>query len=170
MSQQIVVKDSCVLINLINAGLFDSVVRGLGLEVHTTDLVAAEMRKGDQREDWERIVKSEVVKLSDGLKWMDEDAFFEEYQRDFKGLSIADVSVLHLAQSLGAPLYTSDSLLRKCATGKNVVVRGEFYIMDGLVDSGIVSKVEMLVKLQKMIDMGARFPKDEVEKRRRDWQ
>ena len=88
-----------------------------------------------------------------------------------RGLSFPDCSVLWLAQKLGndARLLTGDNKLRQCAKESGVMVHGILWILDQLVEKKIVSATEMAGKLEKLLVLGSRLPKEECQKRINAW-
>ena len=88
------------------------------------------------------------------------------------GLSLPDCSVLWLTKELGdtARLLTGDNKLRQCAKDCGISVHGLLWILDQLVEKKIVSAVEMVGKLETIVNLGSRLPKDECQKRITSWQ
>ena len=87
------------------------------------------------------------------------------------GLSLPDCSVLWLTKELGntARLLTGDNKLRQCAKDCGLSVHGLLWILDQLVEKKIVPAVEMVGKLETIVNLGSRLPKDECQKRISIW-
>lgn len=66
-------------------------------------------------------------------------------------------------------LITGDGLLRKCASGDGVNVKGLLFIFDELVWNDLITPVTAAEKLERQIVLGSRLPKNECEKRLRKW-
>ncbi len=72
------------------------------------------------------------------------------------GLSPADVSVLFLAMREGAILLSGDKPLRNQAKLRFVETHGTLWIMDQLVDSGILPKRVAVQRLETMLSRTGR--------------
>lgn len=84
--------------------------------------------------------------------------------------SIADLASFLVAEKIGGILLTGDYDLRNLAK-KHLEVHGFLWIMDQLVDNEVVSKKEAHECLTMLMqDPNTRLPKNECEKRLRNWQ
>ena len=83
--------------------------------------------------------------------------------------ALADVSCYFVAKAKGLPLLTGDAQLRRQATQDGVVVRGALWLLDQLIEHGIIASNHAAASLQAMLDAGARLPKPECDKRFDDW-
>ncbi|MBM4093241.1 MAG: hypothetical protein FJ276_28100 [Planctomycetes bacterium] len=161
----IVVQDASTLINLLWSGLLTVAAEALELRILTTDLVAAEIR--EPRAEFEAAVRNQWVEVRD-LSGDALLALVEERQRA-TGLSIQDVSVVALARAEVCPLFSSDARVRAYADKCDVIVYGELWILDRLVDRGALTPGEAAGKLQTMLRHAARLPRKEVEIRMDRW-
>lgn len=161
MTAKVVVSDTNIWIDLHNSGLMHDVFR-LDLEFVTTEFVLRELRKPEGEEltglglKVETLEGGEVVELY-GLR------------NTLGNSSLADVSCYFLAKDRGWTLLTGDGALRRSGRDSKLEVRGVLWLLDSLCISDIVNGNKLAVGLRKMLDHGARLPKDECQKRLRVW-
>ena len=93
--------------------------------------------------------------------------FFDERQR--KGLSFTDCTVLYQGITLSATVLTGDKKMMRSAKEMDIDVRGILYIFDQLVEQGILSHSIACQKLQQLFSRNTRLPKDEIDKRLTLW-
>ena len=93
--------------------------------------------------------------------------FFDERQR--KGLSFTDCTVLYQGITLSATVLTGDKKMMRSAKEMDIDVRGILYIFDQLVEQGILSHSTACQKLQQLFSRNTRLPKDEIDKRLTLW-
>lgn len=89
----------------------------------------------------------------------------EKYARP----SRPDLAGLVLARDEAATLVTGDAGLRDAATAEGIDVHGLLWVLDGLVEEELVSEPTASISLRWMIHLGARLPRDEVERRLEIW-
>ena|SRR3990167_8223243 len=82
--------------------------------------------------------------------------------------SLADVSCYILAKSLKCGLLTGDGDLRKAAS-KEVEVHGVLWLLDQLIEQGVIQKRRAALALRAMLEKGARLPQAECDARLKDW-
>jgi predicted nucleic acid-binding protein len=154
--------DANILIDLLNGGLLETAFR-LPLEFVTTDVVAAELKRGFDRD-----------KLHDlGLQVysLDEEMVQEiaALRSRYGGLSIGDLSVLVMAQHLLGVILTNEARLRHTASRYHIIVHGVLWLLDELVSAGLLRPLEAAEALDKILVHGARLPAKECQKRREVW-
>jgi rRNA-processing protein FCF1 len=76
-----------------------------------------------------------------------------------------DLFALVLAEALGAILLTGDGALRDLAREIGVEVHGTIWLLDHMVEKGIIDRQKRAQALRLMLDSGSRLPRDEVELR-----
>jgi len=76
-----------------------------------------------------------------------------------------DLFALVLAMDESAMLLTGDGSLRDAANEMGVEVHGTIWVLDQMVNNGIISKRKRAHALRHMVSLGSRLPKDEVEAR-----
>jgi hypothetical protein len=163
---RVAVKDACVLIDLANGGLLEAWFR-LDIETHTTDLVLRQVRRDEQ---WQRVsgfVEAGWLKVTT-LSGEQVEAMCEE----FAGLPIGveDQSVLFVAMQMeDAILLTGDRRLRIEGLRRELEVKGVLWVLDQVVEKGVMSPALAAEKLRLILDSGSYLPLEECEARFRRW-
>ena len=161
----IVVKDANIIIDLLNIGL-GQYCRLLGVEFHTTQHVFREIRDSRQQQLMvEMILDGGLV--VDEFKGEELERFLQMVEA-FEGennLSDADCSVIILAQRYKCRLLTSDRKLKRQAESCGLQVNGLLWILDSIVDKGILTGQEMILYLERYRETNTRAPQSEISKR-----
>jgi hypothetical protein len=76
-----------------------------------------------------------------------------------------DLFALVLARDIDAVLLTGDASLRDAAESEGVRVHGVIWLLDLMVDHGIINKRDRSTSLKLMVRYGSRLPCDEVRAR-----
>jgi hypothetical protein len=156
-NKDIVVKDSCILFDLIDLGLLEPFFR-LELVIFTTMHVIEEIEDGSQLHEVNKYV-------TNGKLLVDRDGSLETITKIFQdcpGLSLADSSVLELAGRLGASILTADKTLRNVGTKRTFTVRGVLWIIEELYSKQKITLEEALLKLELYPKVNGRAPKIET--------
>jgi predicted nucleic acid-binding protein len=134
---RIAVKDANVFIDLESMGILDLWFQ-LGHETLTSSYVVVELEDGGHANALACIRAGQVREAEISPEEMIGD--FEKLWRELEGsgLSVPDASVLFLAIREKAILLSGDKQLRKQAKLRTVQVRGTLWIMDQLVEEGIL--------------------------------
>jgi len=66
-------------------------------------------------------------------------------------------------------LLSGDKSLRKAAEEEKVEVHGLLWVLDGLIDRKLLLPMEARAALIKMLEHGARLPKDDCDNRLKQW-
>lgn len=161
----IVVKDANIIIDLFNIGLVNSCCR-MKMEFHTTLHVFREISDDEQRK--------QLIEMINNQELIVDEFSDTEYERflqmagtsDGKNhLSEADCSVIILAQRYKCRLLTSDKKLKRQAEEQGLTVNGILWIMDLIVQEGIITKRDMIPYLERYRDTNERAPLHEINKR-----
>ena len=88
---------------------------------------------------------------------------------DLIGVSLVDLSAYLLAKDLGAILITGDQGLRQIAIQDHLQVHGVLWILDELLRTGIIEYSLACVRLEQIIEKGARLPREDCQKRFIEW-
>jgi rRNA maturation endonuclease Nob1 len=155
--EEIVIKDSCIIIDLIELGLID-VFFGLGLLVYTTPNVLAEITEVEQAAIVNRLVLNDQLKVDGSGNFSTISAIAS----DNPALSVADSSVLELAIRIKATVLTSDGSLRKVALSKKVKVRACLWIIEELLNLELITVEIALQKLDDYPKINDRSPKKDI--------
>ena len=123
--KEIVIKDACILFDLVDLNLLEDFFQ-LEVSAFTTPQVFNEITNETQ---WEEVSKF----IDNGKLQIDADGKFEVIAAlydEHAGLSIPDSSVLELAIRKDAIIYSSDGSWRKISVKKNLTVRGVLWIVE----------------------------------------
>lgn len=134
----------------------------LDYEICTTDFVVKEILESNQKEQIESFIRSKkltVFKLTD-LEIEDVRVF--RTNRSFKG--ITDKTVLWKSFQLKCLLLTGDKKLRNEALDLLLEVHGTIWIINSLIDQGIVSKAGGIEFFEKLILINNSLPHDKIRK------
>jgi predicted nucleic acid-binding protein len=84
-------------------------------------------------------------------------------------VSLADASGILLARRLKACLLSGDRRMRNAARADGVEVRGVLWIIDQLVEHGVLAKKDASDRLERICAAGSRLPQDECAARIKGW-
>lgn len=169
MKLKIAVTDACIFIDLYDLGLVNAFFQ-LELEIHTTTSVYFELYSEQQQ-----ILKAyqSVGRLI--LHNLKEEDFLQIQSESYpRSLSETDKSVLHVANKLNACVLSSDKTVRNCAKNKDIEYHGMIWIFDKLVEAALLSKKQMVIKLEELVANNFIFQNNkalvaEIEKRLKLW-
>jgi predicted nucleic acid-binding protein len=155
---QIVIKDACILFDLIDLKLLASFYN-LNLVVMTTPQVLSEITDETQMAEIDQYIQNGQLKIDhfDSL-----EAIVEIVDNN-PGLSFTDASVLELANRIDATILSSDKSLRNESQRRGIVVRGMLWILEELYIQKIVELELLLEKLKQYPTINKRAPKTEIE-------
>ncbi len=83
--------------------------------------------------------------------------------------SFHDLAAFVLARSLGAVLLTGDGELRRMADELGMACHGTLWLLDELVDRGLLPPHQAAHVLTQMLAKGSRLPQGECARRLRRW-
>lgn len=146
---RIAVKDANVFIDLESMGILDLWFQ-LGYQTITSSFVVVELEDGGHANSLASIQAGQVI---EAVISSDEMEAFEALRVECEptGLSSADVSVLYLAIREDALLLSGDKSLRTQAKVRWVEIHGTLWIMDQLVDSGLLAKRVAAQRLEALL-------------------
>ena len=157
VNEKIVVKDACVLFDLIDLGLVAAFFQ-LDLIVFTTPQVLSEIVDPLQMAEVDLyIVNGKLMIESSGLL-----ETIVEISDTHPGLSFTDSSVLELALRINGVVLSSDKSLRNVATRQNLQVRGVLWIIEELYNHNIITLDFAVTKLQEYPRVNDRAPVKET--------
>ena len=167
MKQKIVISDTNIFIDLLDAGLADAFF-SLPFEVHTTTYILRELLNLEQRAAIEKHIGAGHLHITslEGEEFVD---LLLLYKRAGSNLSVNDCSVWLLASKKDGVLLTGDGNLRKKATQSGIKVHGIFYIFDKLVEHKLITLSVASAALNFLSGHNNRLPKNEIEKRLELW-
>ena len=82
---------------------------------------------------------------------------------------MTDCTVWYYAKQNNYTLLTGDRKLRNASLIDGVEVHGILYVIDQLVEEGILAKRIAISKLKQLQKSNPRLPQDEIEKRLKLW-
>lgn len=169
MKLKVTVTDACIFIDLYDLDLLTQFF-SLDIEVHTTTAVIYELYVEQQKilRAYQSVGQLVVHNL------MEQDFLNIRNEQYPRSLSITDMSVLYIANQLGACVLSSDKTLRNCAKNRAIEYHGMVWIFDRLVDTSLLSRKEAATKLEKLAEENFTFRNNrvlmaEIQKRLRAW-
>ena len=134
----------------------------LDMEIHTTDFVYNEIANSEQKSEFvifERSKKLHIIKITP----VEEDEIRSmELSRSNK--SFPDRTVLWKAKQFKCALLTCDGKLRKEAEGQGLEVHGSLWVINQLIDTGIISKAKGIELFKQMKLLNVRLPMHEIDR------
>ena len=165
----VAVSDTNIFIDLVEIGLLDTFF-DLPWEIHTTDMIIHELKKAEQKEKVVEYYSNGRLHVKNYTSMeMSKLIMFHTLQRQKARVSVQDCSVWLYAKDNGYTLLTGDDRLRNAASKMGVDVHGIFYVIDKLVEMQLLSKMDAVDKLAKLILSNPRLPLPEIDKRIKDW-
>jgi hypothetical protein len=136
MNKTIVVKDANVLIDLEVMGLLDLWFQ-LDYTTLTTSFIVTELEIGNHYTCLAYVRTGSLRRVKFELDEMEEvEALYQQEQPH--GISFADASVLYLAERENACLLSGDKALRALCAQRQLTFHGTFWIMERLIESGVL--------------------------------
>ena len=164
---KILVNDTNIFIDLHSVGLLEEMCR-LPYEIHTVDLVVAEIADADQRRIFDELVARGEISV-DGFTADEVIEIVEEHSSVSGNLSIPDCSVCYFARKHNVPMLTGDRRLRRYAEEQSIEVHGILFIFDELVRHDIISTSMAADRLEELFAINARLPKADIRDRINRW-
>lgn len=162
---KVAVKDANILIDLVEGDLLGIWFR-LGIETHVPDLVLAEITNPDQRRMVLAMVGAGNLRVGTfSPLQLSQAALYKQRYR----ISLADASAIVLAEFLDATLLSGDKLVREGGQSLDLKVRGLLWMFDELINRELITAADAALRLERIVEAGARLPKDQVEMRFRKW-
>lgn len=168
--EKIVVNDTNIFIDLLEMDILGSFF-ALPWEVYTTDFVMLELLREGQRENIEKYNKDILLKIAT----FDEEEMsnvldFWQKNKSQTNVSLTDCSVWYFAKKNQYLLLTGDRKLKSASSHTGVEVHGIIYVIDQLVAESILDRQTAIIKLRHLEQSNPRLPKDEIEKRIKQWE
>ncbi|MCF0245127.1 MAG: hypothetical protein HUK06_10155 [Bacteroidaceae bacterium] len=167
MIPNIVISDTNIFIDLVDAGVIDAFF-ALPFEIHTTTYILEEILKIEQRDAIKKYIDDGHLHVTslEGEKFLD---LLVLYNGAGSNLSVNDCSVWLLASIMGGALLTGDANLRRKATQNGVEVHGVLYVIDKMVEHAVISTNVAHAALEFISQHNRRLPICEIEKRLELW-
>lgn len=155
---EIVIKDACILFDLIDLGLLSSFYR-LPLVVFTTPQVLSEITDEVQLAEVNVYVMSGQLQI-DHFGLFETIVFITETNR---GFSFTDASVLEAAIRRSASILSSDKSLRNESKRRGIIVHGLLWVLEELYIQEIITLKVLNEKLEAYPSVNKRAPQAEIE-------
>ncbi|CAG5067297.1 hypothetical protein DYBT9623_00017 [Dyadobacter sp. CECT 9623] len=166
---RLAVTDACIFIDLfdlqLTRHLFD-----LDLEIHTSSDVIGELYD-EQAEALHLLAANGRLQIHN----INEDARFAISEMNFpRALSQNDKTVLHLADRFQAMVLSSDQVVRNYAVKCGLECHGMLWVMDTLIEKGIINPKLAAKKLQALLETNIMYRNNmklsaEIQKRLQIW-
>lgn len=161
---KIAVTDAIIFIDLIETQLLGYLF-DLEFEVHTTYEVYNQLNT-----EQERVAKNFVQSKSLLLYSFSFEEILEISEIDFpSGLETADRTVYYYATKIDGLILTGDNKLRKFCESKKRSVKGVIWVFDQIVEKNLLTQKQMAVKMQELLQINSRLPKEECTNRITKW-
>lgn len=163
---RIVISDANILIDLAKLEFLEKFSQ-LDFELYSTDFVIEELNS-EQRELVDNLIKAEKLSV---IETEPESDFIgiSNLLENSTGLSFEDCSVWYYSKKMNGILLTGDGKLRKQARKDELEVKGIFFVFDQLLEQNIISYETALEKMQELLQLNVRLPKNEIENRLKEW-
>lgn len=153
-----IIKDACILFDLIQLELLDSFFE-LDFLVYTSTHVLEEVLDTNQKSLINRHIQLKNLIIDDNFN----DDFVFELRLEFRGLSITDCTLVDLAIRKKALLLTSDKSLGKVSKSFRLEVHGLLWVIATLKKNGIISAREAIKSLRLYCEINRRAPMKTIE-------
>jgi len=156
MPARLLISDANILIDIHVGGLLDAMF-SLPYEFATPETLYVQelkeahaelVEKGLQLKDLSPVMIDRVQVLS----------------RQYNGVSSHDLEALALAESLTVPILTGDKKLRQVCLQENIEVRGTLWLVEQILQAGLITVNDAKNAYDRMAEDGSRLPWDEVER------
>jgi len=169
---KIAVKDANVFIDLESMGILDLRFQ-LGHETITSSYVVVELEEGNHLNALASIRAGQVHEAEISGEENEGDFGILWGELESSGLSITDVSVLYLAMREDAMVISGDRRLRTESGVRSVEVHGTLWILDRLVEAGLLPASVAADRLETLTGLTGRerrfLPHKECNERIRLW-
>ena len=163
---KLIITDTNIFFDIISIGALPELFN-LDYEINTTEFVIEEIKQSDQKEAIEVFIKAKEINVIGFTSDEIGEILSFKTSKTFKG--ITDKSVLWKSHQLKCPLLTGDKKLRKEAEEHGVEVHGTLWIIDTLVDNGLIDRKKGIELLELLKKVNFSLPFHEIEKLIREY-
>lgn len=163
---KIVINDANILIDLAKLELLGEFSK-LNFELHTTDFVYEELNQ-EQKSPVSNLLENGTLNLIETIE-IEDFQNINQLLESSNGLSFEDCSVWYYSSKLSGILLSGDGKLRKQVRESGIEVRGIIYVFDELVNQKLISFQLAVEKIEQLIKLNNRLPKNEIDKRIELW-
>jgi len=155
--RMILINDASVLFDLLDLDLFNAYFH-LGHRLFVTPQIIGEIRDEMQKSIINQYTQENLISIDSFGTFETINQLFDK----FSGLSFADCSILESAIRNHGVIISSDMALRKISQLQDIEVKGLIWIIEELVNFGIMSKEVAISKLEQYVEINIRAPKVEI--------
>jgi hypothetical protein len=161
---KLAVIDANIFIDLIKLQMLVLLFR-IGIEIYTTQEII------DQLNESQFEILKEFIDLAQLNVYLLSEAELEEVVNFSapRSLELADKSVAWLSIHIEAMVLSGDGPLRKFCESKNLEVRGIIWLFDTFLEKQLIVQSHAVDKMNQLLLINSRMPKEECEKRIRAW-
>jgi predicted nucleic acid-binding protein len=152
-SKKILVKDACIIIDLIELDLLD-VFLSLDYIVITSQSVVKEITDEGQAFLLEDLIKNRKIQKENDGPLMD----ILNLMKKYPGISYADTTVLELSLRIDATLLSADKLLRKAGNKEGTTICGTLWVITELYNSKLITNETAIEKVKFLMKINSRIP------------
>lgn len=150
VKETILVKDACILIDLMQLDIFEMFAQ-TDYVILTTDAVVREITNPEQSTLLNQVLESgQIIREKDGSL-----AEVLVLQRKYRGISYQDATALELSKRKGGMLISADGLLRKAGVKEQVTVHGTLWVILELVKLKVLDNVSAVAKVKLLMKINA---------------
>ncbi len=158
---KLVVSDTNIFIDLIDMGLLGDFFL-LPFDISTVDFVIRELNKTGQRDSvmaFEARKRLSIVKFTT----TEIEDIYNLKQLACGNVSFQDCAIWFCAKKYSACILTGDKALTNNARADHIEVRGLLYVLDQIVQYGIVPPHLVADKLEELFGKNRRLPEEDVK-------
>ncbi|MFW6131600.1 MAG: hypothetical protein ACOC5F_03275 [Candidatus Aminicenantaceae bacterium] len=161
----VVVNDASILFDILETDISDEFFC-LPFKMYTSDLVSSEI-KGEFLKLFQNYVRNKMINIYNfsSEEWNE----VVDLSHHYPTVSQSDCSCLWLCQHLSAMLLTGDKKLKNVASGKHIRVHGTIWIFEQLISHKKIRPREASNKLDELIKINPRLPRNECFKKIKEW-
>lgn len=150
----IIIKDACIIIDLIELGLM-KIFLELDYDFVTTENVVNEITDEAQLREVDQLISSNKIMVEDSFNLLR----IYEIMSSNAGLSFCDATVLDLSNRLEGIMLTSDGALRKAAIKSNRKVHGILWAIEEMLENEFINTDKAINSIHRLIRINKRIPR-----------
>jgi predicted nucleic acid-binding protein len=158
LGDSILLQDTCALIDFLALDLMNS-IRESGRRIYISEYVYSEVISAHQRTQVETLIVEGLVVVDNEP---DENGI-ADFKARFKGLSIADCSMIDLSQRVGGIVVTTDEKLKRVCLSLGFDVHGVLWVIDVMVAESLIDVDDAIAKLDRYAEVNKRAPRQLIE-------
>jgi len=162
---KILINDANILIDLVKVDLFIQFA-DLPYDLYTTDFILSEV---DQKEELNELIEGGKLSIIVTVEVEDFRGIYSLLEGS-SGLSFEDCSAWYYSKKMNGTLVTGDGKLRKIVQRNMIEVRGIIFILDEILNNGLINFQTAIEKIELLYKLNNRLPRKELKKRIDLWE